>query len=118
MTRDPLLLELEAARAQLLDSQRDLAVERARRTAAEQALSERSTEIERLLAENAELRQRVDLLARKMFGKSSEKLHPQQLSLLFETALEQESAAHAEDARETALGEETPATPKPKRVRP
>lgn len=118
MTRDALLLELEAARAQLLDSQRDLAVERARRTAAEQALSERSTEIERLLAENAELRQRVDLLARKMFGKSSEKLHPQQLSLLFETALEQESAAHAEDARETALGEETPATPKPKRVRP
>lgn len=118
MTRDALLLELEAARAQLLDSQRDLAVERARRTAVEQALSERSTEIERLLAENAELRQRVDLLARKMFGKSSEKLHPQQLSLLFETALEQESAAHAEDARETALGEETPATPKPKRVRP
>ena len=118
MTRDALLLELEAARAQLLDSQRDLAVERARRTAAEQALSERAAEIERLLAENAELRQRVDLLARKMFGKSSEKLHPQQLSLLFETALEQEAAAHAEDARETALGEETPATPKPKRVRP
>ncbi len=47
MTRDALLLELEAARAARRQHEqtlreRDLAVERARRTAAEQALAERA----------------------------------------------------------------------------
>jgi transposase len=54
-----------------------------------QALRE---EIEALKQTNAVLRLKVDAMARKLFGKSSEKLDPAQLQLVFE-ALENEAAS-------------------------
>ena len=106
MTRDALLLELEATRATLRDREAELATERALR--------------ERLAAENADLKHRIEVMSRRMFGRSSERLEPGQFLLAFEAARAEEAAALAADALETALGEETAATPRarPRRVRP
>lgn len=104
MTRDALLLELEATRAALTESKAHLERERA--------------EVERLKAENAELKHRIDVLARRMFGRSSERLTPGQYLLAFEAARAEADKAVEEDARETALGEETERTPRPRRVKP
>jgi transposase len=104
MTRDALLLELEAMRAALVRERAQLAQQQA--------------EVERLRAENAELRHRIEVLARRMFGRSSERLTPGQYLLAFEAAKAEAEKALEEDARETVLGEETPRTPRPRRVRP
>jgi len=118
MTRDALLLELESTRAALRtreaalrEKDLELAAERAR-------VVEAQAEVARLLEENAALRHRVEQLARRMFGKSSERLAPGQLLLAFEAARAEEAAALEADSLETALGEETPRTPRPRRVRP
>jgi transposase len=47
-------------------------------------LRQRDKQVEELKAENALLRQRVDLLIRKVFGPSSEKLDPSQLDLFLQ----------------------------------
>ncbi len=114
MTRDALLLELEATRATLRARESELAQER-------EVLARAKQEIARLVLENDLLRHRVEAFAQKMFGKSSEKLDPRQLRLAFEeakAAVEAEERALEADALETALGEETPATPKAKRHAP
>ena len=49
-------------------------------------VQEQARELTRLRQENALLRQKVDLLSRKVFGCSSEKLSPGQLQLLLELA--------------------------------
>jgi transposase len=118
MTQDALLLELEATRAALREREqalRDRDAELARERAARVA---QEAEVERLKAENAQLQHRIDVLARRMFGRSSERLTPGQYLLAFEAAKAEEDKALEEDARETALGEETPRTPRPRRVRP
>lgn len=97
MTRDALLLELEST---------------------QRALREREAEVERLKAENADLKHRIEVLARRMFGRSSERLTPGQYLLAFEAAKAEAERTLEEDARETALGEETEQTPRPRRVRP
>ena len=104
MTRDALLLELEATRRTLEEREAELARERA--------------EVERLKAENAQLQHRIDVLARRMFGRSSERLTPGQYLLAFEAAKAEAERAREEDVRETALGEETERTPRPRRVKP
>lgn len=49
-------------------------------------IKEQEAELIRLRQENALLRQKIDLLSRKIFGCSSEKLSPDQLQLLLELA--------------------------------
>src|SRR6185295_19909668 len=49
-------------------------------------VQEQEQELGRLRQENALLRQKVDLLSRRIFGCSSEKLSPDQLQLLLELA--------------------------------
>ena len=115
MSPDALLLELETTREELRREREALRLEREVRAAREAELRAKSDEVARLLAENAGLRARVDLLARRMFGRSSEKIDPGQLLLAFEVA---QAEAKAEDSLETAAGEETEATPRPRRVRP
>jgi transposase len=118
MTRDALLLELTTTRLALEESRSALASRETALRERETELTARRTEIERLLAENAELRHRIEVFSRRMFGRSSEKLAPGQLLLAFEAARAEEAQAIEADAKETALGEETPATPRPTRVRP
>lgn len=121
MTRDALLLELEATRATLRDREIELDAERTQLAAERVRVAELSDRVARLLLENDLLRHRVEAFAQRMFGKSSEKLDPRQLRLAFEQA---EAAAKAEeealeaDALETALGEPTPATPRARRTTP
>jgi transposase len=61
-------------------------------------VQEQAQELARLRQENALLRQKVDLLSRKIFGCSSEKLSPGQLQLLLELAgtVEQPKAPESE----------------------
>ncbi len=118
MTRDALLLELEAARATLRAREAELASAKATLQSERERLVAAQAEITRLLDENAELRQRVGRMAHRMFGQSSEKLAAGQLVLAFEAAKAEEAQELEADALETALGEETPSTPRPRRVRP
>jgi transposase len=118
MTRNAILQELEATRARLREREADLARERAERQADHDRLAAAQAEIARLMEENAELHHRVDVMARRMYGRSSERLSPDQLLLAFEAAREEEARRVEEDRLETALGEETPATPRPRRRRP
>ena len=118
MTRNALLLELEATRTALRERDVQLASERAALVSERERLAAANAELARLLEENAELRHRVTLMARRMYGRSSEKLSPGQLMLAFEAVRAQEAEAVAADSLETALGEETPETPRPRRVRP
>ena len=108
MSESTLLLELEATREELRREREELDRERALRL-------EKEAQVESLLAENRELRARVDWFARRMFGKSSEKCDPGQILLAFEAA--QQEAVQA-DRLETAAGEETPATPRRRSPRP
>jgi transposase len=61
-------------------------------------VQEQQRELTRLRQENALLRQKVDLLSRKIFGCSSEKLSPGQLQLLLELAGAQEEPKAEEPA--------------------
>jgi len=61
-------------------------------------VQEQERELTRLRQENALLRQKVDLLSRKIFGCSSEKLSPGQLQLLLELAGAQEEPKAEEPA--------------------
>lgn len=116
MTADALLLELEATKRTLREREEELRVERELRRAKEADLERAGAEVKRLLQENTLLRARVDQLAKHMFGKSSEKIRPDQLLLAFQIA---EAEAKAADEKETAAGEETGETPKrPRRVKP
>ena len=67
-------------------------------------LRQRDHRIEELQNENALLRQKVDLLIRKVFGASSEKLDPSQLDLFL---LQTEDAPGKTEAS-SALGEADP----------
>ena len=70
--------------------------------------------ISRLEAENALLRQRVDLLVRKVFGPSSEKLDPSQLEMFLqggENSLEKTLASSALEEAESVLPSASPRTP-------
>jgi transposase len=49
-----------------------------------QQIAQRDAEMQRLRQENEVLRQKVDALARQLFGKKSEQLDPAQLQLLFQ----------------------------------
>lgn len=118
MTRDALLLELEAARAALKAREAELADANATLQSERERLVAAQAEITRLLDENAELRHRVGRMAQRMFGQSSEKLAAGQLVLAFEAAKAEEAEELDADSLETALGEETPSTPRPRRVRP
>ena len=68
-------------------------------------------ESERLRHENALLRQKVDLLSRRLFGKSSEQLSPGQLEPVLEIA--------AAEEKDEAPGESEaePSKPRPRRSR-
>jgi transposase len=68
-------------------------------------------EVERLQQEKRVLRLKIDALSRKLFGRSSEKLNPEQLQLVFDT-LAQEAAAAATTlpAEESAAGDPGPDT--------
>jgi hypothetical protein len=114
VTADALLLELEETRQRLQRREEELARERALRAQRE---SELRAQVEALVEENRDLRTRVDWFARKMFGKSSEKVDPRQLLLAFEAAKDEAIAA---DRLETAAGEDTEETPRrrPSRRRP
>lgn len=118
MTRDALLAELEAMRAALLASRADLARERSTLASERERLVAAQAEITRLLEENVELRARVERMAQRMFGRSSERLAAGQLQLAFDAAKEEEAKEIEADSLETALGEETPVTPRARRVRP
>jgi transposase len=125
MTRDLLLAELEAMRAalsaskaSLRDREVELARERSTLASERERLVAAKAEITRLLEENVELRARVERMAQRMFGRSSERLAAGQLQLAFEAAKEEEANEIEVDRLETALGEETPSTPRPRRVRP
>jgi transposase len=70
-------------------------------------------EIERLIQENKLLRARIDLLIRKIFGASSEKLDPGQLELLLEgTEVKKPEASGAIDALEADNEKEAGKQPK------
>jgi transposase len=115
MSENALLLELEATRETLRRRDAELSSERAASASRE---AELRTQIETLLCENADLRARVDWFARRMFGKSSERIDPRQLALAFEAA---QAEALEADRLETAAGEETEETParrRPVRKRP
>ncbi len=58
----------------------------------EAKVQEQAQELARLRQENILLRQKVDLLSRKIFGCSSEKLSPHQLQLLLALAVEESKA--------------------------
>jgi transposase len=61
-------------------------------------VQELETELTRLRQENALLRQKIDLLSRRIFGCSSEKLSPAQLQLLLELAAAPETPKDEEPA--------------------
>jgi len=49
----------------------------------EENFNKQSDQIEKLIGENQALKQRLDWLLRRMFGRSSEKIDPNQLRLDF-----------------------------------
>src|SRR6187402_580777 len=79
------------------------------------ALTERNRqlqeEVDRLQQEEKVLRLKIDALSRKLFGRSSEKLNPGQLQLLFDT-LAQEVTPTAPGAAPDPASE-APAAPGP-----
>ena len=68
-------------------------------------------EVERLEQEKRVLRLKIDALSRKLFGRSSEKLSPDQLQMVFDTlAQEAATAAATPPVEETAAGSAGPGT--------
>jgi transposase len=80
----------------------------------EAQLAQRNEEVARLQAENELLRQKVDHLARQLFGRSSEQLDPNQLQLLLQELVAPGPAVGKELGPETA---EAPA-PEPEKTAP
>jgi transposase len=78
------------------------------------ALRQRDQQIEELEKENALLRQKVDLLIRKVFGASSEKLDPSQLDLFLLQAENAPGKAPASSALEEADPQRSHHRPSPK----
>ncbi|MFT3990025.1 MAG: IS66 family transposase [Luteolibacter sp.] len=80
-------------------------------------------EIARLKQENELLRQKLDLVLRKLFGKSSEQLDPAQLELLLDppgkapASLPPNDAPEEEAAAPNAVASPEPSSPKPRRPR-
>ena len=74
------------------------------------------TENKRLEQENRLLREKVDFILRRMFGSSSEKLHPGQLELMLSLQEEAQAAGKGE-ASLLLEGEAVPAKPRAKRER-
>jgi hypothetical protein len=66
-------------------------------------VKEQAQELSRLRQENALLRQKVDLLSRRIFGCSSEKLSPAQLELLLGLAQSQEQTKTETDEPEPVV---------------
>lgn len=103
--REALLLEQIAAQAAEIDALKE------QRTSFEQQIAQ-------LMQDKHVLQLKVDAMARKLFGKSSEKLDPQQLQMVFD-ALQQEGQSDAvkkPEASAGALGDseaESEATAKP-----
>ena len=60
----------------------------------------------RLKAKNKELREKVQYLIKKLFGRSSEKLNPDQMELLFEELRELQDALDASDEKLEELEEQ------------
>jgi transposase len=68
-------------------------------------------EVERLQQEKRVLRLKIDALSRKLFGRSSEKLNPEQLQLIFDTIAQEAAAAAATaPAEDPAAGSSAPDT--------
>src|SRR3954451_13109579 len=80
----------------------------------EAQLAQRDEEVARLQAENELLRQKVDHLARQLFGRSSEQLDPNQLQLLLQELVAPGPAVGKELGPDTA---EAPA-PEPEKTAP
>jgi hypothetical protein len=77
-------------------------------------LRQRDQRIEELQNENALLRQKVDLLIRKVFGASSEKLDPSQLDLFLLQAENAPGKSDASSALEEADSQRSRHRPSPK----
>ncbi len=77
-------------------------------------LRQRDQRIEELQNENALLRQKVDLLIRKVFGASSEKLDPSQLDLFLLQAETTPGKPEASSAVEEASSPRSRHRPSPK----
>lgn len=83
----------------------------------QQALQETQQVNEALRRENAVLRQKLDALARRFFGKKSEQLNAAQLELLLQGLTDgSEEAVEAEDEPPAMVAPRTP-RPNPRRVR-
>ena len=78
-------------------------------------IRQRDEEIARLKTENELLRQKVDLILRKLFGAKSEKLNPEQLLLLLQE--EEPGKDSAPEAAEAEIGRSEKAFPKPRKDR-
>jgi hypothetical protein len=75
-------------------------------------------EIERLQQEKHVLRLKIDALSRRLFGRSSEKLNPGQLQLVFDTLAQEAAAAWATQLQRNPLPENPVLTlPRPPRLR-
>jgi transposase len=72
-------------------------------------LQAREEELQRANAEIALLKQKIDVLVRRMFGKKSEKLDPRQLELLLQ--LQQEAEALGKSVASSKTEEADPTTP-------
>src|SRR6201995_6206100 len=86
-----------------------------------QQIAAREVEVQRLQQENDFLRQKLDALARQLFGKKSEQLDPAQLQLLFQEleapgpALGKESGPQSPEA-DSARPESKAAAPRRERT--
>jgi transposase len=81
----------------------------------QESLAKVVAENERLREENRLLREKVDFILRRMFGSSSEKLHPGQLELML--SLAEEAQAAGKDAASLLLADREAASAKPRAKR-
>ena len=78
-------------------------------------IRQKDEEIARLKTENELLRQKVDLILRKLFGAKSEKLNPEQLLFLLQG--EEQGKDSAPEVAEAEIGRSEKASPKPRKDR-